>query len=147
MEGMIEGLRVRELPTRLHYRGYTVELFEADHAPAPLCARVHHLFPGCVEAWWCRESVPERVYCLRGMIKLVACDRREGSRTRDQVVEIYLGEYRFREVEVPPGVLLGWKAVGHEPALVLRCTGSGEEGRRLSAEEAAVPYDWDIVMR
>jgi dTDP-4-dehydrorhamnose 3,5-epimerase len=81
------------------------------------------------------------------MIKLVACDRRDGSATRDEVTEIYLGEYRFREVEVPPGVLRGWKAVGHEPALVLRCAEAVEEGRRLSPEEAAVPYDWEIVMR
>ncbi|WP_287153054.1 dTDP-4-dehydrorhamnose 3,5-epimerase family protein [Candidatus Solincola tengchongensis] len=144
---MIEGLRVRELPSRSHVRGYTVDLWQGEEAPPASYARLHHVFPGCVEAWWVREITPERVVCLRGMIKLVVFDRREGSPTREEVVEVYLGEYRFREVEIPPGVLLGWKAVGHEPALVLRYAEAAEEGRRLSPEEAGVPYDWEIVMR
>lgn len=145
---MIEGLRVRELATRPHSRGYTVALWEgAERLPPCRLVRAHHLFPGCVDAWWVREDAPERVICLGGMIKLVVCDRREGSSTRDEVMEIYLGEFRLREVEVPPGVLRGWKVVGHEPALVLWCADGEGEGRRLSGEEARVPYDWDIVMR
>ncbi len=144
---MIEGLRVRELTSSSHRRGFTVDLWGTGEMPPSSCARLHHVFPGCVEAWWVRESSPERILCLRGMIKLVLCDRREGSPTREEVSEIYLGEYRFREVEIPPGVLRGWKAVGHEPALVLQCADGGEEERRLSLEEAAVPYGWEIVMR
>lgn len=145
---MIEGLRVRELSSQAHSRGYTVDLWDGSEAPHPSArARIYHVFPGCVEAWWVRDETPERIVCLRGMIKLVACDRRAGSSTRDEVMEVYLGEYRFREVEVPPGVLRGWKAVGHEPALVLWCAEGAEEGRRLPAKEAGVPYDWEIVMR
>lgn len=143
---MIEGLRVRELTTRLHSKGYTVDLWNSDNAPSsPSSARLYHLFPGSVQAWFVRKSTSERIICLRGMIKLVLYDRREGSSTRDRVVELFLGEYRFREVEVPPGVLRGWKAVGSEPALVL--LSMEEEEERVDQQEVRVPYDWEIVMR
>lgn len=146
---MIPGAMVRELPNTLDANGYTVELWGGEVSPAPRgSASLHHLFPGRVEAWFRRREAAERIICLQGMIKLVLCDRREGSRGWGEVAELFLGEYRFREVTVPPGVLRGWKAVGGRPALVLLLAEGGEEGAEFVGEaEAEVPYDWEIVMR
>lgn len=146
---MIQDVVVRELRSSLEEAGLTVEVWSGEVAPAPLgrCA-FHTVFPGAVEAWVSRSRARERVICLGGALKLVLCDRREGSPTAGEVQEIFLGEYRFREVTVPPGVLRGWKGVGDRPALVLLgLEGEGGDEARVSQEEAAVPYDWDIVMQ
>ena len=146
---MIEGVSVRELQSSLDGAGLRVDIWEKDGTPAPLqAASCSTLFPGTVEAWISREKATERIVCLQGAIKLVLCDRREGSPTRDEVMELFLGEYRLREVVVPAGILRGWKAVGTRPALVLLALEGGDgEARYLSREEAGVPYDWEIVMQ
>ncbi|MBC7248019.1 MAG: dTDP-4-dehydrorhamnose 3,5-epimerase family protein [Actinobacteria bacterium] len=146
---MIPGVIVRELPTALDATGYAVDLWGGEASSPPYGrATLRHLFPGRVEAWFRRKAVAERVICLQGMIKLVLCDRREGSQAGGEVMELFLGEYRFREVAVPPGVLRGWKAVGGRPALVLLVVeGEGEDPEYVGQQEAAVPYDWEIVMR
>lgn len=146
---MIPGVVVRELAGALDAGGYAVDLWGGGTSTAP-CGRavLRYLFPGRVEAWFRRRHSAERVICLQGMIKLVLCDRGEASRPQGEVMELFLGEYRFREVTVPPGVLRGWKAVGGRPALVLLAAEEeGGEPERVDQEEAAVPYDWEIVMR
>ncbi len=148
---MIPGVEIRELDTSMNADGYAVVLWEEGFflrgEGRDARATLRHVFPGRVEAWFARKEATERIVCLQGMIKLVLCDRREGSESRDEVVELFLGEYRYREVSVPPGVLRGWKAVGGRPALVLLLAeGEGGEAERVSQAEAAVPYDWEIVM-
>lgn len=146
---MIRDLVVRELGSRLGAEGIAVSVWGGAVAPGPLTsAACHVVFPGAVEAWVSRGAAAERVVCLRGMIKLVLCDRRAGSGTAGEVQELYLGEYRYREVVVPPGVLRGWKAVGDRPAVVfLALEGDAGETEFVSREEAGVPYDWEIVMQ
>lgn len=146
---MIHRLVVRDLHPRLDEKGITLDIWDGGDFPAPHIASCCRLvFPGVVEAWMRREAAWERIVCLQGMLKLVLCDRREGSPTRDEVSELFLGEYRWREVVVPPGVLRGWKAMGGGPALALvSLQGESGEGVLLTQEEAGVPYDWEIVMR
>lgn len=145
---MIAGVKVRELTSAMDAAGMSVEIWGPGSAPAISSLEARRLFPGAVEAWTLREEGEERIFCLQGMIKLVLCDRREGSSTRGEVMELFLGEYRPREVIVPPGVLRGWKAVGSREALVcLALEVEGSTARWLTQEEARVPYDWEIVMQ
>ncbi len=146
---MIRDLVVRELESRLEESGLAVQVWGGEEVPElPFSSTLHAVFPGTVEAWVSRSVARERVACLAGMLKLVLCDRREGSPTEGEVQEIFLGEYRYREVLIPPGVLRGWKAVGDRPALVLSTLeGEGGDAMVIPKEDAAVLYDWDIVMQ
>lgn len=146
---MIQGVVVRELGSSLDERGLGVEIWNGENAPqSPISSYCRSVFPGVVEAWSSRDKATERIICLEGMIKLVLCDRREGSPTLDEVDELFLGEYRLREAIIPGGVLRGWKAVGSRTALVLFVLEGGEDDERyLTPREADVPYDWDIVMQ
>lgn len=145
---MIDGVAVRELSSHLRGEGIEVEIWGVEDGPTPAVVSSHLVFPGVVEAWFLRGESCERFVCLSGMIKLVLCDRREGSGSEGEVMELFLGEYRLREVAVPAGVLRGWKAVGDRPALFLTGLEEGSgEAERIGEDEAAVPYDWDIVMQ
>ena len=144
---MIEGVFVRELRSGLDKAGLTLDIWGDENSPGICASSCRMLFPGELEAWVSRREAAERITCLEGTIKLVLCDRREGSPTRDDVMELFLGEYRFREVTVPPGVLRGWKAVGGRALVFLALEGGGADALFLTPEEAGVPYDWDIVMQ
>jgi len=146
---VIQGIEVRELESRLGTDGIDVELWKPDDLDEPpLQATYHYLVPGRVQAWTFHHQAAERIICLQGMIKLVLCDRREGSPSHDEVMELHLGEFRPREVVVPPGVLRGWKAVGDSSAVVLLALeGESGESTMLDHERAGVAYDWDIVMQ
>lgn len=146
---MIRGLEVRKLHSYPGDKGLVIDLWDDSLAPKSLLASTcQSLFPGMVEAWIVHDRASERVICLDGMIKLVAYDAREGSSTKDEICELFLGEYGYREVIIPPGVLRGWKATGNRAALVLSTLeGDGPESRSISREEAAIPYDWKIVMK
>lgn len=145
---MISGLRIRELDPRLDLLGHTLRLWESGGSPTQhLLTSVRRLHRGRVEAWIRRKVASERIVCLAGAIKLVLCDRRPDSPTREQVMELFLGEHQYREVIVPPGVLRGWKAVGNGEALILLVLeGEAEDAEVLGEEEAGVPYDWEIRM-
>ena len=146
---MIQGVTVRELQSSPDGGGFSVELWDGDNLPGQLISSTCRVvLAGTVEAWSRRDKAVERIVCLEGMIKLVLCDRREGSPTLDEVNEIFLGEYRFREAVVPAGVLRGWKAVGGRNALVLLVLeGESGDARSITPAEADVPYDWEIVMQ
>jgi len=146
---VIEGVTVRELDSRLGAEGFEVKVWgPGDFGGQLLQASCRHVFPGVVQAWVLRRRAGERITCLQGMIKLVLCDRREGSPSRDKIMELYLGEFRPREVMVPPGVLMGWKAVGDRAAVVFTALeGESAESAFLDRGEAGVDYDWDIVMQ
>jgi hypothetical protein len=134
-----EGLSVRDLRSVSDARGLRVDLWGEE--PGSWTAEARDLFPGEIVCW-INPVEEERIYCLRGMVKLVVCEK-SGER---EPLEVYLGEYKPREVRVAGNLLYGYKAVGHENALVIRMW-RGKEGALLSPEEASVPYRWEIVMR
>ena len=59
--------------------------------------------------------------CIFYQIKLVLYDEREGSPTRGELQEIFLGEDSYSLVKIPPLVWNGFKGVGVNPAIVANC--------------------------
>ncbi|MEI6095132.1 MAG: dTDP-4-dehydrorhamnose 3,5-epimerase, partial [Gammaproteobacteria bacterium] len=82
-----------------------------------------------------------------GQIKLVLFDDREGSRTKGEIQEIFLGEDNYALVTVPPKVWNGFKGVGVGMAVVANCATiphDPSEIRRLDPQDLKIPYDWQI---
>ncbi len=136
---MKEGLSVRDLKCGLDARGFRTELWEPEEGL--WASEALYLYPGEIVCW-VEPAEQERIYCLRGMIKLVVSEK-EGEKNPQ---EVYLGEFKPREATISGSLIYGFKAVGHESALVIRMW-KASKGRSVTQEEAAVPYDWEIVMR
>jgi dTDP-4-dehydrorhamnose 3,5-epimerase len=85
--------------------------------------------------------------CPVGLVKLALWDDREGSPTRGEVMELFLGPDDHRLVQVPPGVWNGFKGVHTAPSMVCNCATlphDPEEIRRRDPFDPAVPYDWAL---
>ena len=82
-----------------------------------------------------------------GMIKLVCYDDREGSATRGNVVELFIGELNYALVTIPPLVWNGFKGIGDGPALVANCASvphRPDEIDRTDPFTPDIPYDWAL---
>jgi dTDP-4-dehydrorhamnose 3,5-epimerase len=77
----------------------------------------------------------------------VLYDRREGSATRGEVNEFFMGERNNILLVIPPGVLHGMKGVGTETAMIINIPthtyvyGDPDE-YRVDPHDKDIPYDW-----
>lgn len=103
------------------------------------------IYPGVVKGWNLHSRVTLNYVVLAGMIKFVLYDDREGSPTRGEVREIFMGDRNYVRVTVPPGIWSGFQGIGMETAIV--CNIIDEPHDPAEAEHCdpynnSIPYNW-----
>jgi dTDP-4-dehydrorhamnose 3,5-epimerase len=97
-----------------------------------------------VKGWHIHREMTLNYAVPVGMIKMVLYDDREGSPTRGELNELFIGEQNYALVRVPPMVWNGFKGIS-ELALVANCSDvphSADEISRMDPHGSAIPYDW-----
>ncbi len=103
------------------------------------------VYPGVVKGWHLHERMTLHYACISGAVKLVLYDEREGSATRGEIQELFIGPHNYLLVVVPPGVWNGFKGVGNSEAIVANCATiphDPAEIRRVDPHKSHIPYDW-----
>ena len=150
---MIDGVVVRNLRVIPDERGHLMEMLSSDDEVFEKFgqAYVTTIYPGVVKAWHMHRVRDDNVVCVRGMIKLVLFDGRDGSPTGGGLMEVFLGEHRPALVHVPRGVRHGWKCISDVEAYVVNMPtepydhGDPDE-ERLPYDSGEIPYDWEVKM-
>jgi len=147
---MIDGVRVKELAVIADQRGYLAELLRADDPDHVKFGQVYLsvTYPQVVKAWHMHMRQHDLVVCLRGMILLALYDDRDGSPTRGELQEVYLGTQSPRRVRIPPCVYHGWKCVSPEDAMVVNVASElydhqAPDEVRVPPHTGEIPYDWN----
>lgn len=147
---MIDGVRIKELKVIPDQRGYLTELVRGDDADFVKFGQVYlsATYPGVVKGWHMHTRQYDLVVCIAGMILLVMYDDREGSPTRGQLQECYLGTQRPARVRIPPSVYHGWKCISTGAALVVNLSSElyrydEPDEVRLPPHGDTIPYDWN----
>lgn len=148
----IEGVHIQPLRRICDERGAIFHMLRCD---SPLFERFGEVYfaqayPGVVKGWHKHSKMTQLYAVVSGMIKLVLCDRREGSPSYDVLEEHYVGEDNYCLVRIPPGVVSGYKAYGTKPALVCNCADLPHEDgemERFDPSGDEIPYDWRLVHR
>jgi dTDP-4-dehydrorhamnose 3,5-epimerase len=146
---MIEGVVVRDLRMIPDERGYLMEMLRSDWPEFERFGQVYltAVYPGVVKGWHYHKIQTDHFICVHGMAKVVLYDNREGSATRGEVNEFFMGWQRPRLLKIPPGVLHGFKGIGGEMALIVNVPTElyhyeQPDEYRLPAHAGQVPYDW-----
>ncbi|MEW6434439.1 MAG: dTDP-4-dehydrorhamnose 3,5-epimerase family protein [Myxococcota bacterium] len=108
------------------------------------------IFPGIVKGWHLHKEMIINYVVPVGMIKLVVYDDREGSRTKGELNEFYIGQDNYQLVKVPPFLWNGFACVGPTPALVLNVASIPHDPGeivRLDPHKSHIPYDWTVKDR
>lgn len=142
---VIEGVVVKELKTNTDERGYFREVIrETDTFFSHFGQWSHSLmYPGAAKAWHIHQKQTDWWYVI-GALKVALHDTREGSSTKGETMELFMGDrYGATCLRIPPGVAHGCKAL--ELSHLLYVTSSvydpADEGR-LPHDDPSIGYDW-----
>ena len=145
----IDGLRVTPLRRIPDERGAIMHMLRSDSDEFEQFGEIYFslVYPGVVKGWHRHLQMTLNYAVPVGMIKLVCYDDRDGSPTRGNVAEVYVGELSYSLVTIPPLVWNGFKGIGTGPALVANCSTiphDPEEIVRMDPFTPDVPYDWSL---
>jgi dTDP-4-dehydrorhamnose 3,5-epimerase len=105
------------------------------------------IYDGVVKGWHRHRDMTLAYACVHGRIKLVAYDDREGSTTRGELNEFFIGVDDYALVMIPPGVWNGFKGM-HAPESIVAncCTHPHDPSRsdRRPPHDSGIPYNWAV---
>jgi dTDP-4-dehydrorhamnose 3,5-epimerase len=146
---MIDGVKVTPLKVIPDERGRLMEMFRSDEPDFEKFGQVYltSAYPGVVKAWHYHKKQTDHFVCVQGMMKVVLYDPRDGSPTRGQVNEFFLGMWNPVRLRIPPGVYHGFKCISTAEAVIINTPTEPYNRRepdeyRLPAHTAEIPYDW-----
>jgi dTDP-4-dehydrorhamnose 3,5-epimerase len=106
--------------------------------------------PGVVKGWHLHTRIMLNYAVVAGSIKLVLYDDREGSPSRGELQELFLGDGNYSLVKIPAGIWNGFKGISLGPAIVANCATEPhdpDEILRRPPRGGEIPYDWGLVER
>jgi dTDP-4-dehydrorhamnose 3,5-epimerase len=147
---MIDGAAVKRLKLIADERGRLMEMLRSDEALFSRFGQVYMTttYPQVVKAWHYHKKQDDFICCVKGMLKLVLYDDREGSPTRGRVEEFFIGDHNPSLVKVPAMVYHGWKCISPEEAIVINVptepyNAEAPDEYRLDPHVNSVPYRWE----
>ncbi len=146
---MIAGVLVKPLRRIPDERGCVLHMLRADDPEFERFGEIYFstVRPGAIKGWHQHTEMTLNYAVVAGMIKLVLFDEREGSATRGEIQEIFLGDENYSLVKVPPLVWNGFKGLGGREAIVANCATiphRPDEIRRLDPLGGRIAYDWGL---
>ena len=149
---MIQGVFVHPLKQILDERGKIMHMLRSDDEHFEKFGEIYFsmVYPGVVKGWHIHREMTLNYAVIHGIIKLVLYDDREGSPTRGEIAEIFLGESNYSLVKIPPNVWNGFKGMGIDPSIVANCSTiphRPDEILRMDPFDNSIPYNWDLVHR
>ncbi|MBM3286891.1 MAG: dTDP-4-dehydrorhamnose 3,5-epimerase [Candidatus Eisenbacteria bacterium] len=147
---MIDGVVVKPLKPIPDERGFLMEILRRDDPFFEKFGQTYLtvVYPGVVKGWHYHERQVDHFCAIKGMAKVVLYDRRDGSPTKGEVNEFFMGEQNPILLRIPAGVVHGMKGVGAEAAYIVNTPSepydhSNPDERRIDPHENAIPYSWE----
>jgi len=151
---MIQGVEVKQLARHADERGFLMEILRSDD---PIFTKfgqcyVSMNYPGVVRAWHYHQKQDDFFVVVKGMIKVGLYDMREGSPTRGEVNEFYLGDNNNIVLKIPVGVAHGYKTIGGDPSLLVNFPSEvydreEPDEHRLPWNTDQIPFDWEVTFK
>jgi len=146
---MIEGVKILPLRQIIDERGKVMHMLKATDPHFVEFGEIYFslIHPGVIKGWHLHKKMVINYAVVMGKIKLVLYDDRNGSATKGELQEIYLGQDNYCLVSIPTYVWNGFKSVGTQDAIVANCaTIPHDPGEivRLNPFDSSIPYDWAV---
>ncbi len=149
---MIDGVLIHSLRQIPDERGKIMHMLRCDDPHFEQFGEIYFsvVYPGVIKGWHIHRAMTLNYAVVSGMIKLVLYDDREQSPSRDELMELCIGDSNYVLVKIPPLVWNGFKGIGIIPAIVANCatiSHDPQEITRLDPFNNHIPYDWRLVHR
>jgi dTDP-4-dehydrorhamnose 3,5-epimerase len=146
---VIEGVILKPLRTIADERGAVLKMQESTDEEFAGFGEVYFstVYPGVVKGWHLHEANVLNYSVVRGAIKLVLFDDREGSPTRGELAELFLDDRDRWLVQIPAGVWNGFMGLGDPESVVCDLTTLPHAEDVMQRHDARdrdfIDYDWD----
>jgi dTDP-4-dehydrorhamnose 3,5-epimerase len=149
---MIDGVMIVPLKQITDERGKVMHMMRDNSEGFVGFGEIYFscIYPGAIKGWHIHKKMMLNYAVPMGNIKFVLYDDRQGSPTKGEVQEIFLGVDNYCRVSVPPFVWNGFKGIGTETAIVANCASIAhdpDEIDRRDPFDPYIPYDWAIRHR
>jgi dTDP-4-dehydrorhamnose 3,5-epimerase len=149
MNQPIEGVKVVPLRRIPDERGTVMHMLKRTDPHFIEFGEIYFstIYPGVVKGWHLHHRMTLNYACVSGRIKMVLYDDREGSPSRGNLMELFLGPDNYSLVQVPTEVWNGFKGMGHEVAIVANCATiphDPTQSERLDLASQRIPYSWEV---
>jgi dTDP-4-dehydrorhamnose 3,5-epimerase len=146
---MIEGVKTKHLKVIPDERGRLMEMLRADDDLFIKFGQVYltTAYPGVVKGWHYHKKQYDNMVVVKGMMKVVLYDNRQGSKTHGEINEFFVGEHRPMLIHIPPFILHGFKCISEYEAMVINCPTEAyqyddPDECRIDPHQNDIPYDW-----
>ena len=146
---MIDGVSIKQLKKIPDERGCIFHMLRNDDPVFEKFGEIYFskVYPGVIKAWHIHTKMILNYAVVSGMIKLVLYDDRKNSKTKGELMEIFLGDENYSLVKIPVGVWNGFKGIGTKEAIVANCASmphDPDEIKRKDPFTKDIPYDWEL---
>jgi dTDP-4-dehydrorhamnose 3,5-epimerase len=146
---VIEGVAITPLRRIQDERGFVMHMLREDDPHFERFGEIYFsvIYPGVIKGWHLHSRMTINYAVVDGNIKLVLFDQRPDSPSKGRLQEIVFGQINYQLVQVPPGVVNGFTAVGGERAIVANCASIAHdpaEITRIDPFTPTIPYNWAL---
>ncbi len=146
---LIDGVETKTLKVLPDERGRLMEVLRSDDAMFTKFGQLYvtTAYPGVVKGWHYHKKQVDHFVVVKGMMKIVLYDNREGSPTKGVVNEFFMGDHRQILLKIPAGILHGFKCISDQEAIVINIPTEvyhydKPDEYRMDAHSPQIPYDW-----
>ncbi len=145
----ITGVEIRPLKRIADERGAILHMLRKDDPWFDKFGEIYFstAYSGIIKGWHIHDKMTLNYAVVNGMVKMVLYDDRDGSGTKGNLMEIFLGEDNYLLVKVPPRIWNGFKAIGNKPAMVANCATIPHDPQEIHRKDPFsqdIPYDWSL---
>lgn len=149
---MIDGVEVIPLKQICDERGKIMHMLRSDSPHFRKFGEIYFstVNPGAIKGWHIHKKMELNYAVVSGMIKLVLYDDRPKSKTKGELMELFIGQDNYCLVKIPPMVWNGFKGIGTKPAIVANCATEPHDADEISRKvpfTKDIPYDWALKHR
>lgn len=147
---MINGVIIKPLRKIPDERGTVIHMLRCDDPEFKQFGEIYFstVYPGVIKGWHLHTKMTLNYAVIYGMIKLVLYDDRKGSKTRGELMELFVGDDNYCLVTIPLGVWNGFKCIGTKTAIVANCSTiphNPKEIKRMNPiKNNIIKYDWSL---
>jgi dTDP-4-dehydrorhamnose 3,5-epimerase len=119
---LIDGLQFHAVRPVPHEDGTLAEMARVawPEVDQPI-VQVHltTTYPGRTRAWGLHQRSTDRLFVVKGLVRIVVYDARKASPTFDMVNEFKVSERNPGLLVIPPNLYHGWKNIGVDEAFIV----------------------------
>ena len=144
---MIHDIKITPLKIITSEKGKVMHMLRKDSPVFSQFGEVYFstIYHNSIKGWHLHKEATLNYVCVKGEVKLVLFDDREGSPTKGEYQELILSPKNYFLVTIPPNIWNGFKGIDKSESIITNCLTlphNEKEMVRRDLHDKYFKYDW-----